>query len=47
MSDVLEFVVEDGTGLLNSTSFVYVAYAESYETIHGKNDWWQFEEETK
>ena len=47
MSDVLEFVVEDGTGLPNSTSFVSVAYAESYATIHGKSDWLQLEEEQK
>lgn len=39
MSDSLSFIVEDGTGLENSTSFVSVAYANSYATIHGKTAW--------
>lgn len=39
MSENLTFVVEDGTGLDTSTSFVSVAYATSYATIHGKESW--------
>ena len=35
--DALLPYVEDGTGLITSTSFVSVAYATSYATIHGKD----------
>lgn len=47
MSDSLSFLVEDGTGLDASTSFVSVAYASSYATIHGKSSWLALSDEQK
>ena len=47
MSDSLSFVVEDGSGLASATSFVSVAYANSYATIHGKTQWSALTDEQK
>ena len=43
----LSFVVEDGTGLANSTSFCSVAFANAYARIHGKTAWLALTDEQK
>lgn len=42
MSDAypgLQFVVEDGSGKVDSTSYVDIAYADTYLTNQGKSEW--------
>lgn len=43
----LAFVVEDGSGLSDSSSFCSVVFANSYARIHGKVDWLNLETEQK
>ncbi|MGL5525668.1 MAG: DnaT-like ssDNA-binding protein [Aeromonas veronii] len=43
----MNFIVEDGTGLPNATSYVDVAFADSYFENLGGEDWAKLQEEEK